>query len=396
MKRIKKISALILSLVLVFSMLAGSKISVDAATGSNTVTVYYSNSWSNAYIHYQVGNGSWTTVPGVRMETSGIEGYTWKYVINLGSADSATVCFNNGNGIWDSRNGDNYTVWSGSYGIKNGQVQKLLSVTISADKPIGGTNNRVLFTAQASGGTAPYKYQYTFIGKTEGTNTYSSLESDSNTYYWNMYTAGTYNIAVDVKDANGLTARAVLSDYVVEGPKFEYFTASKASPQKTGTEIILKAKFINMIQDRYNFYSYSVSDGTQTTWLDTNVDDTATWIPTKEGHYTLTAKFRWYSGREDEISMDYIISNEESVTIYYNNDSWQQAYIHYKVGNGNWTSVPGVRMETSDVSGYRWKYKINLGNADNVTVCFNNGSGSWDSQNGLNYTYGKGTYYLNH
>lgn len=395
MKRIKKIAALFLAAIIVFSMGAVIGVNVQAATNSKTVTVYYNNSWSNAYIHYKVGNGNWTTVPGVQMETGNTEGYAWKYVINLGSEDSATVCFNNGNGVWDSRNGENYTVYAGSYGIKNNEVKKLLDVTISADKPIGGINNRTIFTANAYGGTAPYSYKFTVIGKSISIPSYGSGVSKYNTYNWDVYREGVYDIAVDVTDAAGLTARTVLSDYLVEGSKFEYFTASKSSPQKTGTEIILKANYINMIRDRYNSYSYSVSDGTQTTELTVNEDNTATWIPTKEGHYTLTAKFHWYTGRVDEISMDYTISNEESVTIYYNNN-WSQAYIHYKVGNGNWTSVPGIRMEASDISGYKWKYIINLGNADNATVCFNDGNGNWDSQNGLNYIYGKGTYYLNH
>ena len=46
---------------------------------------------------------------------------------------------------------------------------------------------------------------------------------------------------------------------------------------------------------------------------------------------------------------------------------------------------------TNEVSGYTHKYTINLGNATYANVCFNNGS-SWDSNNGSNYRFEKGTY----
>ena len=48
---------------------------------------------------------------------------------------------------------------------------------------------------------------------------------------------------------------------------------------------------------------------------------------------------------------------------------------------------------TSEKSGYTHKITIDLGDADNITACFNNGNGSWDSNNGNNYYFnGVGTY----
>ena len=66
-------------------------------------------------------------MPGVAMEknTDG-NGYEWKYVIPVGDGEKATVCFNNGNGSWDSKNGANYTVTkAGVYAVKNGQIINL-------------------------------------------------------------------------------------------------------------------------------------------------------------------------------------------------------------------------------------------------------------------------------
>ena len=76
------------------------------------LTVYYqratNTSWTNAYIHYKV-DGKWTKTPGVKM-TKISNGY-WKYDIELGEEASAIVCFNNGNGSWDSNSSKNYTVY---------------------------------------------------------------------------------------------------------------------------------------------------------------------------------------------------------------------------------------------------------------------------------------------
>ena len=100
-------------------------ITLNVKAASNTVKVYYKNSsWSKAYVHYKV-NGSWTSVPGVKMESSDRSGYTWMYTIDLGDTTSATLCFNNGSGSWDSKNGSNYTVGTGAYGVSSGNVVNL-------------------------------------------------------------------------------------------------------------------------------------------------------------------------------------------------------------------------------------------------------------------------------
>jgi len=99
---------------------------ITGTPSGNIVTVYYKkSSFSKAYIHYKVGSGSWTTIPGVKMETSNLDGYTWMYTIALGTATDATVCFNDGAGTWDSNNGSNYKVYAGCYGIKSGIIYNL-------------------------------------------------------------------------------------------------------------------------------------------------------------------------------------------------------------------------------------------------------------------------------
>jgi hypothetical protein len=96
----------------------------------NIVTIYYNTGWVTPNIHYQVGNGAWTPVPGVRMvATNEQSGYTYKYVIQLGDEDKISVCFNNGNNSWDNNRNANYNIYNitaaGVYGISNGVIYKL-------------------------------------------------------------------------------------------------------------------------------------------------------------------------------------------------------------------------------------------------------------------------------
>lgn len=102
-----------------------NSITINVADNNKAVIYYKNSSWSKANIHYCVDNGSWTKVPGVAMQASDKDGYTWMYTIDLGNESGASVCFNNGNNWWDSRNGSNYRVSAGQYTIVNGTVTKL-------------------------------------------------------------------------------------------------------------------------------------------------------------------------------------------------------------------------------------------------------------------------------
>lgn len=219
-------------------------INVTRQVQEDTITVYYkaSSSWSKAYIHYKIGNGSWTKAPGVKMEaTTEKNGYNYKFVIDCGDATSATVCFNNGSGSWDSRNQANYKLKAlGEYGIKNQSIETI------------------------------------------------SLRS---------------------------TATPVVTEAPTETPV--------VTAKPTATPVV-------------------TTEPTQVPVTDT-------------------------------------------ITVYYST-GWTSPNIHFQIGNGAWTSVPGVPMKAaSDKSGYNFKYVISLNDAQNATVCFNNGSGSWDSKEGADY-----------
>lgn len=177
---------------------------------NNTATVYYETVWSTPYAHYQIGNGGWTDVPGVQMDK--VNDQYAKITLDLGTATTANICFNNGNNSWDSRNGKNYAIGVGTYTVSNGAV---------------------------------------------------------------------------------------------------------------------------------------------------------------------------VSGAPESIV------EENTVTIYYYNN-WSNSYIHYKVGNGEWTAVPGEKME--DVTTSYAKITIDLGTDDSITACFNNGGNTWDNNNSKDYNFTSGTY----
>ncbi len=78
-----------------------------------------------------------------------------------------------------------------------------------------------------------------------------------------------------------------------------------------------------------------------------------------------------------------------TTTVYYKK-GFTTPYIHYRPAGGTWTTPPGVAMPDSEVAGYA-KYTVNLGSATQLECDFNNGSGTWDNNNGTNYFFPTGT-----
>lgn len=77
------------------------------------------------------------------------------------------------------------------------------------------------------------------------------------------------------------------------------------------------------------------------------------------------------------------------VTIYYKK-GFGSPYIHYRPAGGNWTAVPGVKMQDAEISGYA-KITIDIGSASQLEAAFNDGNNNWDSNNTKNYFFSTGT-----
>lgn len=302
---------------------------------TNQAVVYYSNdSWEKVYIHYQTGNGAWSSVPGEEMtEDTTQTGYQWKYVIDLGTASEAYVCFNDGNGNWDSNNENNYKVFGGIYGIKNKTVTKLEAPTITPviTEPPYHENQAVVYYSNDSWEKVNIHYQ---TGKGQWTSVPGkemTRDESQSGYQWKYI--------IDLGEAKEATI---------------CFNNGLGSwDSQNGANYKVSAG------------TYGIKDGQVTKLSTPSITPIITQPPYQPG----------------------------TVEVYYSNDNWEKVNIHYQVGNGEWTSVPGKEM-TRDESqrGYQWKYVIDLGTATEATVCFNNGEGSWDSQNQSNYKVYEGCY----
>lgn len=363
---------------------------------NNLVTIYYKG-YSTPYIHYQVGSGTWTTVPGKAMTPSTeVTGYTHKYTIELGTETYTNVCFNNGSGNWDSNGGVNYKFEKGTYTYSNGTITpyKPIVVVLSAkavsDSQYVPINQPVKITASAEGGTAPYQYRYTYIR-----NGSESVISDYSTNTSTSFTpalSGVYSVKVTIKDAKNATAEATVN-VTAASVSIGTLTADKTTVKAGET---VKFKATSTYESIPVSYRYTITGNNETKVLTTNSDNTASWKPTKEGSYTVKAELLYKNTSVANKSMSYTVEKGEEVTdnivtIYYK--GYNNPFIHYQVGSGTWTNAPGVSMNSSNkVSGFTHEYTINLGTATYANVCFNDGNNSWDNNGGANYKFNKGAY----
>ncbi|MFF3346476.1 carbohydrate binding domain-containing protein [Streptomyces sp. NPDC002779] len=83
--------------------------------------------------------------------------------------------------------------------------------------------------------------------------------------------------------------------------------------------------------------------------------------------------------------------SDRTATVYYSTEAlgWSTANIHYQPAGGTWTTVPGTGMRAA-CAGW-WKQTVALGSATSLKAAFNNGNGTWDNNNGADYTLPAGT-----
>jgi hypothetical protein len=96
------------------SVMANGSNPCAVSSPDSTAIVYYRllNGWTNANIHYQIGSGAWTAVPGVSMNEAACTGWA-KRTIALGSATSLKAAFNTNGTSWDNNSSQDYVLGSG-------------------------------------------------------------------------------------------------------------------------------------------------------------------------------------------------------------------------------------------------------------------------------------------
>ena len=315
--------------------------------GNNEVTIYYKNSWSNTYAHYQIGSGSWTEVPGVKMED--VTSDYGKITIKMGGYTNVNICFNNGSTKWDNNGGNNYSLKPGTYTIVSGKVVSGVPSSIPVDTPTEAPTEAPTQAPTEAPTQAPTEAptqaptQAPTEAPTQAPTTsngdivlhYYSTWGGANIYYWNV--------------SNGATTTWPGEAMTSEGDGWYTYTLKNATSA-------------NVIFDYNGKQTADLSRTTGEWWYYNN---------------------KWYS------SNPLANTNTNTVTIYYYK-SWSNKYIHYQIGNGTWTTAPGKKMDK--YSTYYGKITIDLGSATSMKACFNNGGNTWDNNGGKDYTFTAGTY----
>lgn len=361
--------------------------------------VIYYKGYDNPYIHYKIGNGSWTNAPGIKMtESKDLQGYPYMMEIELGNEKNITACFNNGNGEWDNNGGNDYEFKSGYYTYCNGVItkiekpQKNLEIESLTSK-LGSSfvsGNENIITANTVNASGEVQYKFDYVNHTTGKSGNLRPYHTSNAYAGYFGEIGDYTVTVTAKDEAGKIATKSIDFTVKEYKPLEITSVISSLGDKI--ELGQETEFtINTTGGKGTNYYYLDVDGNSI--LNESLSNKVTWKPEKEGVYTITAYARESQGLPVKVTKTITVEKKAKniITIYYN--GYDNPYIHYSIG-GKWTEVPGIKMTPSmDIEGYKYKAEIDLGSEKSLVACFNNGYGQWDSNGGRNYYFNEtGTY----
>lgn len=226
--------------------------------GPNSTSVYYATStvgWPTVNLHYRPHGGAWTTVPGIGMEAA-CTGWV-KRTVDLGSATGLQATFNNGNGVWDNNNGNDYTLATGLTTVKDRTVTASAKDPCAAEEPDTEAPTAPTAVKAAADGVAVVvtwepatddrgvtKYQVTRTGGTKGTvvaDTTSTVFSDTGlearTAY--RYTVRAVDAAGNVS-AESAPASATTGDRPTAPPTG---TPLGTDPRKDPIYFVLTARF---------------------------------------------------------------------------------------------------------------------------------------------------------
>lgn len=363
---------------------------------SNITTIYYKG-YDTPYIHYKIGTGQWTSAPGIKMvQSNEVAGYNYKAVVDLGIATSLTACFNNGGSQWDSNNGNNYVFNEGYYVFESGKITKIekpqntLRIDTFTTNPVDKVTvgKLISLAANVSNNTGNVTYKFSCKNNTTGEVKTLVDYNVNSTTSWLAEKVGNYTFTVEAKDSLSTIKKEI--NFIVEEVKnltINSVTSSLGDKFRTNMETTLTVNADGGIGDK----TYTITVNDQAILLG-STSNTINWTPTKAGTYKIFVQVNTIGVMaiyEKTITVEDVSSNK--VTIYYK--GYTNPYIHYQIGSGQWTIVPGIKMTPcTEVTGYEYKAIIDLGTATTLNACFNNGYGAWDSRNGSNYNFGVGNY----
>ena len=368
-------------------------ITINVEIRKDETKVYFINSdnWSNPYVYvYNKVNGvvnknaAW---PGIEMTYEGNGLYS--YVLPEELKEAKVIFNDNGNNktqipgrlrdgldiketmIYDNGNWTNYDDKNLALNIRE----------IATDKKSPQPIERLIdITSYVEGGKEPYTYKYYVNG--------NELVSEGNKAQWLPTEIGQYNILVEVTDRRGNTVTKEITYDIKDKSLFQttifykgytnpYIKYSVAGRDWTPNNGILMTKS----ETREGYYEATIDLENEGEVVDVCfTNGKGSWDSKAGQNYKFTAgKYIYKSGYITEIKEN----QENIVKVYYK--GYENPYIHYCIAGGEWTEVPGVKMEKSlDREGY-YEITIDLGDVTSAEVCFNDGKGNWDNNKGANY-----------
>ena len=197
----------------------------------------------------------------------------------------------------------------------------------------------------------------------------------------------------NIKKEDGFMSFDISMSYqYMDGTSVTDLKATGSSPQRVGTELTFTATVEKEAISEKSIYEYTVEKDGKIQKLSMTDDFTANWKPSEPGSYTITYTVTDAEGIVSCKKLQYLIGTDTTAYVLYYT-TWQQPYIHYQIGTGQWTTAPGQKMIACNIQGYKWIYMIELGTASGkANLCFNNGNGTWDSKNETNYSVEVGCY----
>ncbi|MGW3912514.1 carbohydrate binding domain-containing protein [Streptomyces sp. NPDC005070] len=186
----------------------------STAATSTTATVFYytkTKNWPSTYLHYAPDGGSWTTVPGVRMEAACTD---WvKKTVDLGSAAGLQATFNNGSGTWDNNGGNNYALGTGTITVKDGVIAHS---DPCADTGTGTGNQATVYYSTATSGWTTANIHYAPTGGSWTTVPGVGMESACTGWWKKTLDIGTAtSLKAAFNNGNGVWDNNNSADYAI-------------------------------------------------------------------------------------------------------------------------------------------------------------------------------------
>ncbi len=319
-----------------------------------SATIYYHNTaWSKACLHYRIDTGTWTTSPGVTMNSVGNSWYA--YTVDMGTGEQVEFVTNNCSGTWDNNGGSNYKTGPGTWSLSSGVIvegapstdvnQPPVAVITPGSQTVAAGTTLTLSAAGSSdpdGSIASYKWS---TGET--TSSISVTVNATQTY------------TVTVTDNKGATSTASVTLTVPANQAPVAVITPGSQSVKPGTVVTLSGASSTDADGSIVSYKWSTGETTSSISVTVNQTKTITLTVTDNqgatgtASVTLTADsgfshnfaqlyFRGTPNSWGTLAMDLVANNTWQTTVTFTGAGDNTGSQRFKFDvNGDWTKNYG-------------------------------------------------------